>query len=358
MRSNSDVLELWKTYPLRFTLALALFTRAVWLLFAHLGTQDMVDPHIVFTPHMDLDVWVRWDSTFYITLARDGYQATESGDVAFFPLYPLTVAAVAKVTMLPHWAAALMVANACDLAGWLLLAQLARVRLGDGQASLLAMAAFAMFPTRNFGFSAYSEGLFLCTSVGAFLAYERGQTKRAACIAAFCSAVRPQGILVGLALVGDAARQRRWRDAVLLVASCAGLVAYMAYLGERFGRPLYFMELQGKWHRQLANPLQAFMDWSSPLASVALWLATMTALRMLRHGAPVRDKLYVCASLLLPLSSGSTLSMARFVGVVFPLFVFAAAHRAPKAVGWLYAACAIAWSLAMAYAVGTGDVVL
>src|SRR5438876_3814860 len=59
------------------------------------------DPGAVTAPFGGVADWLmapaaRWDSVWYLAIAHDGY--TEPARAAFFPLYPLLVAAVAPLT--------------------------------------------------------------------------------------------------------------------------------------------------------------------------------------------------------------------------------------------------------------------
>src|SRR5579885_2626880 len=82
----------WMTRPLMAFLV----TRVIMLCAAYLADIALpgatgvglyhVDPSNVF-----LDVWARWDSGFYLTIAKTGYTYVPGlqNPVAFFPLYPL-----------------------------------------------------------------------------------------------------------------------------------------------------------------------------------------------------------------------------------------------------------------------------
>ena len=43
------------------------------------------------------DVWVRWDSVWFLRLAEHGYHSATDGSAAFFPLYPATVGLLGRV---------------------------------------------------------------------------------------------------------------------------------------------------------------------------------------------------------------------------------------------------------------------
>ena len=44
-----------------------------------------------------VDMWSRWDGSWFVGIARDGYVEPEES-AAFFPLYPLAVRVVAELT--------------------------------------------------------------------------------------------------------------------------------------------------------------------------------------------------------------------------------------------------------------------
>jgi hypothetical protein len=212
---QTSLYRLWETRPLLFTCLLALTVRLAWFGIAQLGVpfhfdgsrfhhQSATGLGYQFSTVQAVDMWTRWDAFFYVTIAQEGYGKV-LGDLraAFFPLYPLLCRAVASLSGLRMPIAALCVANVADLLGWCLFTKLARFRLPPRPA-LWALLAFAAFPTRNFGFSAYSEGLFLALSVGAFLAFERRRWGVLALCLALVSATRPQGIGVGIALGAQA----------------------------------------------------------------------------------------------------------------------------------------------------------
>ena len=364
---------LWHRHPVVFVIVLALLLRLVWLQIAFLGLPFQVSlhrfPHVsaaghgyFHTPVQALDMWARWDALFYLNIAESGYaEPPDNLRVAFFPLYPACIAALAALTHTAPLGCALALGNVADVAGWLLVAALARLRLGPERA-LWAVLAFVLFPTRNFGFSAYSEGIFLGLSSAAFLFYERGQVKRAAGVCAIVSAARPQGVFVGFALLVEAlwARYRGKKDApscgatALLLLSPLGLVSYMAYLQAQFGRPLYFLQVQNVWRRALTLPVNAFFANGEPHNHLALWFGVAVFTSMCLWRRPVRDLFYVGLSLLLPMSTGSVMSMARFVGVLFPLFLHVAwtlpAARGRRA----YALVTAVYIVIFAFKIGQG----
>ena len=61
--------------------------------------QRYVDKGFQFTPIWPLDIWCRWDSAWYLSIAKNGYVPSgilseQYSNLAFFPLYPYLVRAL------------------------------------------------------------------------------------------------------------------------------------------------------------------------------------------------------------------------------------------------------------------------
>ena len=368
----------WLRRPGSTVLLLALGVRALWLGVACLGlpwqVQDGRFPHqdaagqgFVQVPQQLWDIWLRWDASFYLDLARQGYGPPSSPyHRAFFPLYPLGIAGLSRLGLLP-WIAALGLANACDLLGWGLLAWLLRRRWpGRPGATLAALVAFAAWPSRNFGFSAYAEGPYLCLALAAFCLYERHAYRTGALLTALLSALRPQGILVGAALALDAAvaaaqgqAGRTWRQALGFAALAPlGLLAFMAHLRACCDDPLAFLHIQSEWGRHLAPPWTVLLSRGEWYDHLSLWLALAGLLAMLRARAPVRDLTLLALALALPGATGSIKSMLRFVGCAFPLVLAAPGWQLSARQRWTYALVNAVLLLLLAFKLGQGAKVI
>ena len=129
--------------------------------------------------------WDHWDAQHYLYLATHGYGAT--GDarnlIAFFPLYPALISAVAA-TGLPARSAALLISNLAGVVAAILLYEIAAApgveRAADSQrqelrehAAFRAAAFFVLFPTAYFLLVGYTEALFCALAFGAVLATRR-----------------------------------------------------------------------------------------------------------------------------------------------------------------------------------------
>jgi hypothetical protein len=172
---------------------------------------DAIPPFGVHQAHADLvfDALTQKDAQWFLHIAEVGYDSSQAP--AFFPLFPLLVGGLGRVfgsylvtgTLLSLFAAGI---------GAVLMARIARVALGErlAQDSVLYLA---LYPVSFVFTSAYSEGLFLALSAGAFLAAVQRRSLLAGVLAALAVATR----LIGIALVVPLVlllwpRNRTWRE--------------------------------------------------------------------------------------------------------------------------------------------------
>lgn len=230
--------------------------------------------------------FARWDSVWYLTIARDGY--TDPLAPAFFPLYPLLVASVGALGP-GLLVGGMLVSLVSLLIALILLHRLAELELGAAypQAPHLTVLATALGPMSFFLTALYSESLFLALSLGAFLSARRGRWAAAGACGALATATRSQGLLllgalavlyveqrrgVPLALTRSRRRRRpgpspaptpaarpgprpRRRDAAWLAAIPLGLGAYLGWLWLAGLDPLAPFTAQQAWFRHFAGPL-------------------------------------------------------------------------------------------------------
>ncbi len=112
-----------------------------------------------------------------------------------------------------------------------------------------------------------------------------------------------------------------------------GLATYMAYLWVLRGDPLYFSHVQAHWGRHFAAPwvsiehsFKIISEHLTPqgVANQALEV-TFTALMLVILALGFRRLrasyvAYMAVSILIPMSTGSLMSMPRFALVLFPIF--------------------------------------
>jgi Mannosyltransferase (PIG-V) len=151
----------------------------------------------------------RWDSTWYLTIARYGYRpdlgSFTAPRTAFFPLYPLGLRVISDLGAPAILAGVLLSLLALAVALYALhrltTLEAARLRLARGeQIARLAVLSCALAPMAFFLSAVYSESLYLALSLSVFLCARRGRWALAACCAGLAGATRSSGIVLVLPL--------------------------------------------------------------------------------------------------------------------------------------------------------------
>jgi hypothetical protein len=236
----------------------------------------------------------RWDSAWYLEIARFGYRpdlgAASAPRDAYFPLYPMALRAIAWLGAPPVLAGVLISTAAFALALYgihrlttLELAGAGRRRALAGgaggfpeDAARLAVLVMAFAPMAFFFSAVYSESLYLALSVGVFWNARHGRWAWVGVLGALASATRNTGLVLLLPaamiyLYGPredrppdrttdssvrrmTPRYRLGHDWAWLALMPLGTVLFGAYLGLEGGSPLGFMHAEGTWGRHLTAP--------------------------------------------------------------------------------------------------------
>ena len=289
-----------------------------------------------------LAVWGRWDAEHYLGIAKAGYSGTE---FAFFPLYPALIKIVGAFTG-SNLIAGLLISNAASFFGLLYLYKLVEHEYNRHVAQR-ATFYVSIFPTAIFFAAVYSEALFLFLTVASFYYVRERRWITAGIFGCLAALSRSEGVLLAAPLFIEwliAAKEggreffRYWVDDVVkpaigLAFVPLGLALYMGYLWVLSGDPLKFSHVQAHWGRHLAPPWasvantftkiahahapQTIANQSLELAFTAIMLvAVALGLRRLRLSYTV----YMALSIIIPMSTGSLMSMPRFALVLFPMF--------------------------------------
>ncbi|MGI8422201.1 MAG: mannosyltransferase family protein, partial [Gaiellaceae bacterium] len=302
-------------------------------------TADRWDSSLIHQLGYGTDVWARWDSVFFVRIARHGY---DSASAAFYPLYPTLVAGLGRVLGGQYVIAGILISLGSALGALVLLYRLAETKLGaDG--ARRSVVYLALFPMAVFLGAVYSESLFLLLSVAAFALAERRRFLAAGVVVGLAILTRAVGfaLLPALALLAWPDRRALARLAVALPI----VAAYPLLLWQQLGDPWAFWGAQDLWHRHIskAGPLggiwyglQALWrpapSGAGPMHALAVDIEAFVALVLFvglavlawrRLGAAYG--LYAVLSLALPLTVPSSrwplLSLPRFGLVIFPLFL-------------------------------------
>lgn len=321
-------------------------TRLPLLLIAELAAMvigQRPGVHYAASSNPLLAVWGRWDAEHYLGIAHDGYSGTE---FAFFPLYPLWLIRPVGALIGSDLIAGLLISNAASFFALLYLYKLVEHQYNRHVAQR-AVFYVSIFPTAIFFSAVYSESLFLFLTVASFYYLRERRWLTAGVFGFFAALTRSEGVLLAAPLFIEwviAAREggreffRYWVDDVVkpligMVLVPLGLAVYMAYCWVITGDPLKFSHVQTHWGRELtwpwmsvsntvhklaqAHATQTVANEGLELAFTALMvIVLLVGLRRLRLSYIV----YMALSILIPMSTGSLMSMQRFALVLFPMF--------------------------------------
>lgn len=306
------------------------------------------------------EIFAAWDSGWYFDIASRGYYFNPDGQssVAFFPLYPMIIRAVAWPfggSDKAIWASAIIVSSVAFTLALLALHRLAQKVFDDRETARRTVLYLAVFPFSLFFTRVYAESLFLLTSVLAVSrAYDR-RWWRAGLWGALATLARPNGILIFLPLVlmaigrRPAPRELARRVAPLLLVPAA-LAGYCAFVYTLSGDPLGWLSAQAQWGYSLGHPPwqqllrvtalivdHGFYDYFfvSKTASISLFhgvaaliFLALTPAVFKRLGAAMGT--YVLISLLVPLSGNSIEGLGRYASVLFPVFMLVGSVKSAR----------------------------
>jgi Gpi18-like mannosyltransferase len=216
--------------------------------------------------------WDQWDAEHYLYLATHGYVG--SGDprnlIAFFPLYPALIAAVAAIG-LPARLAALLISNVAGVVAAILLYEVALADRKPAEA-WRAAAFFTIFPTAYFLLVGYSEALFCALAFGAVLAARRQHWMLCGMLGGLAAAARLTGLaLLPFLLIELWPKRFRFKPIPPLTI-LLGFLVYLATNQLVLGSPLAFIEVQREhWSHSLSAPWVGFADAIRSLFTRVAW---------------------------------------------------------------------------------------
>ncbi len=299
-----------------------------------------------------LDMWYRWDAGFYTSIATYGYdwqiEGRPADDMAFMPLYPLAIRAVSGLTpegcaLSPYYSTCttiggVIVSNAALLGATFLLFELVRRRF-DRATAWRAAILLLVSPISVYLSGLYTESLFLFLTLLAFLMLDRDKFALAIIPAALACLTRSVGVAFYPALLWLAWQSPKEKRPLRLLLAHIPPFAFAGYIllaGASVGDPLaYFKTYESTWGRAPGSPIEAFTVYFSG-ESVSLfgwdlsWIDLILTLAYLALALIVlrRDRawgLFALVALLVPLASGTLVSMPRYGAALFPFYVLIAA---------------------------------
>lgn len=304
-----------------------------------------------------LSMWSKWDSQWYVQIAREGYffRPMQQSNVAFFPLYPLSMRVLSRLTTGNLVLAGILISNVAFLWALVFLYRLAALELGDRESARRTVFYLAFFPTAFFFSALYTESTFLLFAVATIYFARRRFWLLAAIAGVLASMTRNLGVLLWALVTWEWLRchgwritqahhgqawcnlriglREHWHEIVVLATIPLGLFLYMAFLKMNFDRPFAFLEAQAGWGRSNVGPvavllrdLVALVEFESNRSYINRFLNVATVFAILGTVPFIWRKLgegyaiYVLILVLVPISS-ATMSMTRYALTIFPFFI-------------------------------------
>jgi hypothetical protein len=311
-----------------------------------------------------LDLPFRWDTEWYVGLARDGYRwHDEPGvleNIAFFPAYPLALRAVASATgaadSIVRWNWTGVIFSTILFATALgFLARLGAL-LASPSVGYRAALVCAVYPWSIYFGLPYTESLFLLACCAATYRYLGGRHLEGFVWGIVAGLTRPNGImlavLLGMLWLRDTyclfARSAPARETAVLpvvrsalpvVAPVLGIVIYSAYVRGVTGDPLAWLRVQEGWGRHSMDPVFVLTRFAADLVTAPIAMLRehpyklangMTGLLALALVIPIGRRLgwpyaaFVLLGVIMPVADGGFASLGRYTAILFPLFLYLA----------------------------------
>ncbi|MER6077438.1 hypothetical protein [Streptomyces sp. NPDC001833] len=291
----------------------------------------------------------QWDSRWYLGIADHGYThllgtAYDHNNLAFFPLYPLLVKAVAVLTPGTRASTGLALSWLASLfAAWGVFA--VGDRLAGRRVGILLTVLWAAYPVGLVQWMGYTESLFTAFAAWALYAVLTGRWLYAAAGSVLAGLTRPTGIAVAAAVTVTALLSLRTRFSpralTAALAAPLGWCAYVGWVGLRLHRWDGYFAVQRMWHNELDGGAETlrwlrylFGQVSRPELFLVVVSLTMLASVVL-FGLAVWDRqplpllVFTAVLLLIVVASGGVyFPRARFLLPGFPLLLPVAGYLA------------------------------
>ena len=240
----------------------------------------------------------QWDSHWYLGIVRQGYQfvgfdkiAYEQSNVAFFPGYPLAVAAMIRLLGVDPELGLYLTAQLFCWLMWIYLLLFYRRWQIPLLWQVLASLIILVYPTSFYLCVGYSESLFMASLLGFFYWSMDLDSLWPALLAGIhglaMSATRIVGLpvaLIPLMRLGEGSRRWFWTAGAVVLALLGGL-GFFLYCQLRFGRWDLYMEMQSYFGPSFVNYLALVQPQTyAPFFSAFYWQSLFSLSEALGDG--------------------------------------------------------------------------
>jgi len=285
-------------------------------------------------PSNKLSGFANWDGVRYLFIAQHGYN--ESFVTGFFPLYPILVSLLTKITSSFFFSAILISWTSLFGAIYFYIKIIKKLFIKvDVAESIRAVLYFLLFPSAVYFLFVYTESLFALLALSAIYFALDKKYIQSAILTALATATHIRGaflvILIGSILFES--KVRIWKIISSMAIGSIGLIAYMIYLYNRFGSPIEFLKAQavhGWLHQSIFNQIWAIntVEWFMILGlvlSIIYWWKRRKSF-----------SLYSLLFLSIPLIGGQFGGFPRYTLMAFPIQLMIFSYtRNKKILAWI-----------------------
>jgi hypothetical protein len=286
-----------------------------------------------------VDLHARWDSEWYIDIAKNGYSYTGGlSNIVFFPFYPALIKAFSFLTfgnlILSGWIVSLL---------FLFLALIYFRKLvlefHPNIDPAAAIVSLLIFPTAFFFNAVYTESLFLFLSIASFYYSFRRNFLLGGLFGFLAALTRVTGVFLFIPLSWEFFQAYRSKkvslsSAFALLLVPMGTLLFFLFHFLKFGDFFLWLKVEEAWGRNFSLNESHFILTDGPkIANFSLDLffvffaliMTFWAFKKLR----ISYGLYMISTILIALASGTTMSINRYILVLFPLYILLGNVREP-----------------------------
>lgn len=297
------------------------------------------------SPYKLIDMWVRWDSDWYLTIIRQGYQVdhykTEMSNIAFSPLYPYLIK-ILLIIVPPGLRSdsiilliGVILSNAFTILALVLLYKLVQLLFQNKGTARRTIWYTLLFPASFFLSSFYTESIFFLLCIASFYAALKEKWVISSLLACLLALSRLVGILIIIPLAWIYFEKLDWKllkirkDVLWFSIIPVGLFAFLIYSYNLTGDFLAPFHAHSAWGRVFTSPLNPILEpagWDNTdfiirvdhvlaIGGLALSILSFFLLPSPSFG------IFSLIIIIIPLTTGTLISMSRFLSVAFPIFI-------------------------------------
>lgn len=289
--------------------------------------------------------FANWDSGWYVSIAEKGYIYLNAGtitNVVFFPLYPLLMRFISKLSGLDTLLTGIIISLISIMfAAWYLYL-LTKKDYGE-RIAWQTIIFLLIFPSSIFFSFVYTESLFICLVVMSFYYIREERLALVGILGFLIALTKPWGVIIIIPLLIEYYQKRNFSfkktdpQIWFLTIIPMGLFLYMQFLKMKFGSYFVFMNGQKLWHNETAfNIITVLKNYynniffyisDNPAFQTAITLDFLFFIFGVVMSIYIYIKIrksygiYSLLTCLIPALSGIFVSMSRYIVVAFPLYI-------------------------------------